>query len=79
VDCSISPNLSIHATHPEILYVVCGNQRTVEQGKKDGEVMILRVSESLGAIYAQADPMKWLTKAVKERKDLTALPLVQID
>jgi hypothetical protein len=79
MDCLISPNLSVHAPHHEILNAVCSNQRTVEQGQKDGEVIILRESKSFCAIYTQAHPMKRFTKAVKEREELTALPVVQID
>jgi hypothetical protein len=79
MDCLKSPNLSIDAPNHEILDLVCGNQRTVEQGQKNREVLILRVSKSFCAIYTQTHTMKRLTKAVKEREEVTAFPVVQID
>lgn len=79
MDCSISPNLSVHAPRHETLNMVCGDQRTMEQGQKNGEVMTFRVSKGFCAIYTQAHPMKRLTETVKEREELTALPVVQID
>lgn len=79
MDSSISPDLSVYAPQHEILNKVSSHQGTVDQGKKNRQAMILRVSKSLCAIYPHANPVKRFTKVVKERKERTTLPLVHID
>src|ERR1017187_2641940 len=58
VDALVLPPLSIHNSRPEILDLMCGHKRAMNQGKKNRQVLILRELECFRAVQAQAESVK---------------------
>lgn len=79
VDALVLPNLSIHNACAEILDLMCGHERAVNQGEKNRQILILCELECFRAIQAQADSVKWLSESPEEMEGRGAGPSLKID
>jgi len=79
IDPLIFPDLPIDYPRHKVLYLMRGNQRSMDQREKNREALALGVAEGFGTIYTQTHAVVRFTETTEKLEEGAALPRLQIN